>query len=521
MSARASHSQSNRTKYGYDEVGNLIPVTDPLGGITEMDYDEVDRVIERRLPNGVVTKWDYDLRDRPILIEHRNSGGTLLASVAYVRGLSGEPTRITREDGSYVELSYDPAWRIAGERYYAPGGVLQEEIGYDYDTDGNRIQRGSSTEGDEVYGYGQDFELDAVTSPAGAASYTHDLGGRLTSVTRAGRTLSLGYDSDDHVTSSTNSTTGETTTYAHDAFGREREATGTAGALPAELGGDVRYHGQWQDAETGLYHVRARTYDSGTARFASRDPVEGAGEEPETFHPYTWNANNPHVFRDPTGLVNLMSLQIGQAIQATLLNVRAGIARFAIQELKGRAIDTATDIALDVLTDVLLPAGAEDLFDESSKDVGDVFEKFVETGVCDLLERNRVAKEEVNLVWLKSGVPASSGYNCSDRKNPPPTKGFGHLLSPEAIVKRGSPKDQSNPAFFVAEVKWSVRTAVKKWSKKPDRQMAAILNYAKRFTYGRTAVLITLRGGRSSDRAKLRRLTQPFAVNLVVISVRR
>src|SRR5258707_14769371 len=40
---------------------------------------------------------------------------------AYVRAQGGEPTRITREDGSYVDLKYDSALRLTNEIFYAAG----------------------------------------------------------------------------------------------------------------------------------------------------------------------------------------------------------------------------------------------------------------------------------------------------------------------------------------------------------------------------------------------------------------
>ena len=44
-------------------------------------------------------------------IVHKNSGSTILASIAYERAPFGEPTKITREDGTYVLLKYDAAPR--------------------------------------------------------------------------------------------------------------------------------------------------------------------------------------------------------------------------------------------------------------------------------------------------------------------------------------------------------------------------------------------------------------------------
>ena len=50
-------------------------------------------------PNGVTTTYTYDLRDRIESLTHRDGAGTVLQSLTYTRARSGEPTRITREDG--------------------------------------------------------------------------------------------------------------------------------------------------------------------------------------------------------------------------------------------------------------------------------------------------------------------------------------------------------------------------------------------------------------------------------------
>ena len=65
---------------------------------------------------GRAGTWSYDLRDRPLSVVHEDAAGTVLASVAYERDASGEPTKITREDGSYVDIDYDAAWRVEEER---------------------------------------------------------------------------------------------------------------------------------------------------------------------------------------------------------------------------------------------------------------------------------------------------------------------------------------------------------------------------------------------------------------------
>ena len=61
----------------------------------------------------------------------------------------------------------------------------------------------------------------------------------------------------------------------------------------------------WLDDVSGLYHVRARTYDAATGRFLSRDPVSGILGTPESMNPYVFCNNNGRVWMDPTGEISL------------------------------------------------------------------------------------------------------------------------------------------------------------------------------------------------------------------------
>jgi RHS repeat-associated protein len=84
-----------------------------------------------------------------------------------------------------------------------------------------------------------------------------------------------------------------TATLKYDTFGTVTSSSGASAVILTSIGTDFRYHGMQLDAASGLYHVRARTYDARTGRFTSRDPVAGVRAEPESRHPYTFNRNNP------------------------------------------------------------------------------------------------------------------------------------------------------------------------------------------------------------------------------------
>ena len=106
-----------------------------------------------------------------------------------------------------------------------------------------------------------------------------------------------------------------------DAFGEVRSGDVSS----AVAGGGFGLHGMWLDDSTGLYYVRARTYDATTGRFLSRDPVAGVTGRPETMNPYAFTLGAPLVWADPTG-----EFSIGEAM-ATVATI------FVVSNISGPA----------------------------------------------------------------------------------------------------------------------------------------------------------------------------------------
>ncbi|GAA0136291.1 hypothetical protein YSY43_31320 [Paenibacillus sp. YSY-4.3] len=61
------------------------------------------------------------------------------------------------------------------------------------------------------------------------------------------------------------------------------------------------YTGLGYDFNSGLSYARARYFDSGLGRFVSQDTYEGDIRNPLTLNLYTYVANNPLIYTDPTG----------------------------------------------------------------------------------------------------------------------------------------------------------------------------------------------------------------------------
>lgn len=204
---------------------------------------------------------------------------------------------------------------------------------YAYDARGNRVGR---TSGATTSSYGYDLADRLVSFTAGATSATYEydgdgvrlaktvdgtttaftwdeaggmpllvaarterfvhgpLGEPLLRVDGTGRT----YVHQDHLGSTrllTDAAGAVVGTYTYGTYG-QTDTTGSPGHTgTASIG--LLYTGEYRDAESGLYHLRARAYDPATAQFTSRDPAEAT-----TAEPYGYVGGNPVNYRDPLGL---------------------------------------------------------------------------------------------------------------------------------------------------------------------------------------------------------------------------
>jgi RHS repeat-associated protein len=152
----------------------------------------------------------------------------------------------------------------------------------------------------------------------------------------------------------TDATGAVTATFSYTPFGALNGKTGAADTA-------LRWNGQYQDADTGLYYLRARYYDPSTAQFLTRDPLAEL-----TRMAYGYAADNPLNLADPLGLdflgissqgwatIGLVAGGIALAATGVGLAVDAGIIAGATAETIGTIAGiTATSGGLATMTDVV------------------------------------------------------------------------------------------------------------------------------------------------------------------------
>jgi RHS repeat-associated protein len=143
----------------------------------------------------------------------------------------------------------------------------------------------------------------AVTDESGNVIATYVYAGEhpIMRIGAGGQVEYLLVDSMGSVIGKTGSAGAATASIKYTAFGEVASAAGASAGIDSAVGAEPRFHGMTLDAGTGLYFVRARTYDSRTGRFVSRDPANGSLETPERNHPYAIALQCPMQFRDPSG----------------------------------------------------------------------------------------------------------------------------------------------------------------------------------------------------------------------------
>jgi len=126
------------------------------------------------------------------------------------------------------------------------------------------------------------------------------------------------YSTDGHtsVRQLTNQSGAVTDTYTYDAFGNLISQTGTTPNV-------YLYAGERFDPDLGLYHLRARAYDTDRGRFTSVDPFPGYVDEPMSLHKYLYANADPVNFIDPLGLSTLA--EYGQLVKRIALRTVAAL----------------------------------------------------------------------------------------------------------------------------------------------------------------------------------------------------
>jgi RHS repeat-associated protein len=351
-----SGSQITRT---YDNAGRLQSVTDPSKNTTTFTYDPNSNLITTVYPKGTneQDKTTYNNADQQTKITIAGSGVKALASLTYTRDNDGQ-IKTTTTTGLPGEEKASHAYDT-NNRLEKSGSTT-----YAYDSADNPTTLGSNTSvydaanelktsGTNTYGYNRIGERVTNTTKSGqTTTYAYDEAGNLIQVKSPTLNVNYAYNGDGLRVSQTKGKTASYTTWDthaglpvilsdekntyiygpddlpieqiqtgkgtvlylhHDQQGSTRLFTSTTGtvegtstynaygnttATKGTATTPLGYDSQYTDTDTGLIYLRARAYDPTTAQFLSVDPLATL-----TRTPYTYAADNPLNYTDPTGRI--------------------------------------------------------------------------------------------------------------------------------------------------------------------------------------------------------------------------
>jgi RHS repeat-associated protein len=187
-----------RDRFQHDTHGRLKKITDPAGGVTDLDYDVLGRLQTVTDPRNKVTSYTYNGLGDLLTLQSPDTGTT-----TYQYDAAGRRWKTIPADGRTSEVTFDVLDRPTQVRAWHPGQGAWQYADYGYDTctyGEGRLCTVSSPGGWIGYAYTLSgelaSELTVIEAAAWTAQHAYDVHGRrtLTSYT-GGVEVSYGYDS--------------------------------------------------------------------------------------------------------------------------------------------------------------------------------------------------------------------------------------------------------------------------------------------------------------------------------------
>jgi RHS repeat-associated protein len=263
--------------YQYDTLYRLAYADNPAPADEAYTYDAIGN---RLTASGVTGAWSYNANNELLSFDdvtyHYDNEGNMISktdqagTTTFTYDSENRLIQLLTPDSQLVSYYYDPfgkrLWKdVGGSRtyyFYSEDGLIGE-----YDSSGNEIK---------TYGYTPD-------STWGTNPLFQKIGG------------SYYWYMNDHLGTPQKiiDTTGrEVWAAAYDSFGKATITT-------EEITNNLRFPGQYYDAESGLHYNWNRYYDSSIGRYISEDPIGIKGGDINFF---SYVGNSPLNWIDPMGL---------------------------------------------------------------------------------------------------------------------------------------------------------------------------------------------------------------------------
>jgi RHS repeat-associated protein len=339
---------SATTNYTYTAAGEIKTVATPDGYTETRSYDTADRLTQITTANGGTTlatfsytldsvgnatqvsgtnpaSYGYDSRDRLTSVCF-STGSCSTPDISWTYDAVGNRLTETRSSGttSYTyneddqllsdgstSYSYDHNGNqtAAGSRTFGWDAANRPvsttlsgtTTSYSYDGDGNRL---TAATGSTTTNYLWDTnnplaQLALERDGSGSVLRTYIQGPNTIALKTGGAAYYYHYDRLGSVVALTNASGQPEWTYSYEPFGGAKATTQNDPNAPVN---PLQYAGQYQDAASGLYDLRARQYDPTSGRFLSIDPLAN-GLTTSLQSAYSYADDSPVNSTDPTGAI--------------------------------------------------------------------------------------------------------------------------------------------------------------------------------------------------------------------------
>ena len=341
------------TEYTYDKAGRVLRAAAP-GKLTVYAYDSAGNRVSQnetytsQQPSGyvdggtgkdiqyILKKSDYAYSSANLLLRLTerllDSEGRELARklTKYVYDDNGNQLRqsVSHILPDSTKLRPSTKGTAYGDELEGEIDSLIEKTSYTYDgfnrlTDTETIKAGERTTAEYTYD-GDDLRVSKTVRKSGSGykaevtNYLYDRQNVILETDADGNTRASYVKGINYISKTDG--TGKDSYYLFNGHGDVVQTVDAAGStqnqyeydiwgnpvLTIEASGNaIRYAGEFLDSETGLYYLRARFYDPYLGRFTTEDSYWGEDENPLSLNLYTYCANDPVRYVDPSGHVTM------------------------------------------------------------------------------------------------------------------------------------------------------------------------------------------------------------------------
>jgi RHS repeat-associated protein len=397
---------------GYDPAGRLTSLSDAApGGAVRSAYtiarDPVGNPTRLDTTQGGASHSDaftFDAANRvTAMCYNTTTCGGATDKLSFRYDLVGNRTSTSRTGLGTGAFTQKYRYDAANELTSTSGGP-QGKVEYKYDADGNQIRAGATRTT-----YDLDNHVTSVDNGSTTTTYGIDAAGnRLAADTapdktppQGGGTVHTGYQWDVnnpvamlaseqtgngparaytyHPDGSPLSLTsgGDSFLYQPDPFGNTAELTDTAGTVVQQAtmidpygrfnqstpGGPtapdprLQFQGQYNDPNSGSYHLRARDYTTTSGRFTSVDPLTASAGAPAEAS-YVYGHDNPLTNTDPSGMGCGIFAVVCNAVSTAASAVVSTVSTVVntVQSAVSTVVNTAVSVVKNVVSNVATAA---------------------------------------------------------------------------------------------------------------------------------------------------------------------